>query len=398
MARLVEIAKEEPTHPSDHRMPDATIMAGRGIDLSGTMGCLDFACMQEEIEFSYPRILTYFDHVVVEGYRADGFLDRINRTKKKDLGKLIHALSEQIELLLYIRNVGLDRHIIFDRKSMRTHLCSDCKVKHGSDVGFILENLYDKKVLDEIKARLRREADVSSYWLPPDRWWFKITHEFFSEPAKVAIAGSKSRRPRREDVIKQVFEECSYGLLSDYDSSDHFKIPLAKALSASWVNAEQEVADEVAVALDLPLPSIEGMPLGDLIKLREDEQPYFENFRQALREAIRSQLEKRGSAAPQDIARAVEREYITPALADIERRLRVSRRTFAAKTSASVALGSTITTVGLIGSLPLIIATGVAATATSLTHIYKYYDDLGPVQLSDMYFLWKVRKRIRKHQ
>ncbi|GIH93924.1 hypothetical protein ACFFMN_15765 [Planobispora siamensis] len=397
VARLVEIAKEAPTHPSDRQMPEAAIMAGRGIDLSGTMGCLDFTCKQEDIEFNYPKILTYFNHIVVEGYKADSFLNRINKIKKKDRGGLIHTLSDQVRLLLYMRDIGLDRHIVFDRKSIRAHICANCRAKHeGNTLDFIIEKVYDRETIDYIKARLRDEASITSYWIP-HKWWFTVTHSFFSEPTRVMIAGPKSRRPRREDVINRVFEECSYGLLSDYDSSEHFKIPLAKSLTASWLDKKQEVADEVAVALDLSLPSIEGIPLSDLIKLREDEEPYFENFRRALREAIRSQIDKRGSAAPKDIARAVESEYIIPALADIERRLRVSRRALATKTGASVALGSTITSVGLIGSIPLIIATGVAAAATSLTHIYKYYDDLGPVQLSDMYFLWNVKRRTSKH-
>ncbi|NJP98752.1 hypothetical protein HCN51_56630 [Nonomuraea sp. FMUSA5-5] len=397
IARLAELAKEEPTHPSDKEMPEATIMAGRGIDLSANMGCLDFECKQEEIEFSYPRILTYFDHILVEGYRADSFLSRLNRTKKRDMDGLIHILSEQVQLLLYMRSINLDQHLIFDRKSMRAHLCKDCRAKHGSTAEFVVEKLYDRETIDQIKGRLKDEAKITFYWNPPNKWWFTVIHDFFSEPARVVLPGPKSRRPRREDVINQVFHDCSYGLLSDYDSSEHFRIPLAKAMTATWLDGE-EVADEVAVALELSLPSIEGMPLSDLLKLREDEQPYFESFRHAVREAIRSQLKNRGSAAPRDVARAVEREHIAPALADIERRLRASRRAFAAKTGASIALGSTITSIGLMGSLPLIIATGVAATATSLTHIYKYYDDLGPVQLSDMYFLWKVQKGTRKHQ
>jgi hypothetical protein len=136
-----------------------------------------------------------------------------------------------------------------------------------------------------------------------------------------------------------------------------------------------------------------GIQIKDLLALREDEKPFFDKFRDALRKAIQRQIEARESASPQEIARSVVREYVEPELAEIETRLKVNQKKLARKVGASLFVGTAVTSAGLLGALPLLVDTGVVAMAASLPHIYKYFDDYGDnVQLSDLYFLWKAKK------
>jgi hypothetical protein len=151
------------------------------------------------------------------------------------------------------------------------------------------------------------------------------------------------------------------------------------------------------VALHLDLPFLDGLATGDIIKLREDEQAHFLAFRSALTVAIKEQVEKFDSASPQEVARSVTRQYIEPALANIERRLKANSRALAGKAGTSVALSLAGTSVGLVGSLPLIVAAGVAAIGTALPHVHKYFEERRDVQLADMYFLWKLKSLQGRH-
>ena len=106
---------------------------------------------------------------------------------------------------------------------------------------------------------------------------------------------------------------------------------------------------------------------------------------------LKSSSIERGTKLPQEVANAVVQEYINPELADIERRLGIARKKLTTKVGAGVALGGSTVTAGAIASIPLVLATGVAAMATSLPQVYKYFEDRNEVQLSDLYFLWKAR-------
>ena len=114
-----------------------------------------------------------------------------------------------------------------------------------------------------------------------------------------------------------------------------------------------------------------------------------------IREAIRVQISQNDSESPRVVANSVVEEYVKPTLADIEHRLKINKRKLSSKTAASVAVGSVATSAGLMLSIPLVVATGIAAAAASLTHVYKYFDDAGSIELSDMYFLWKLKSSAR---
>jgi hypothetical protein len=141
------------------------------------------------------------------------------------------------------------------------------------------------------------------------------------------------------------------------------------------------------------LPIIDGIAIKDLLSLREDEKPFFDKFRDALRKAIEVQIQKGDSDTPQIIAQSVIHEYIEPTLADIDARLKVNQKKLSRKVGASLAVGASMTSAGLLGTVPLVVSAGVVAMASPLAHIYQYFDDYGDkVQLNDLYFLWKAKR------
>jgi hypothetical protein len=107
----------------------------------------------------------------------------------------------------------------------------------------------------------------------------------------------------------------------------------------------------------------------------------------------REQIERIGSTSPKAIAFAVRSEFIEPELADIERRLRLANRALSAKTGAVFAVGTVVTSVGLIIAAPIVVAGGVAASGGVVPSILKYVEDKASLETSDLYFLWQASQR-----
>jgi len=106
--------------------------------------------------------------------------------------------------------------------------------------------------------------------------------------------------------------------------------------------------------MQLRLPVFNKLNTADFLKFREDERPAFERFRRSLRDEIRRQLTTAADDEPPDrIARNVEDDYLRPGLAEIEQQLRGSRRALIKKSSASLAIGSSVATIGAIASIPM---------------------------------------------
>lgn len=391
MSRLAELAGTAPTYPdSTASIPDLTVAAGRGIDLSGYMSCGHFECMKKAVDSAFPNIFHYFDHIVVQGTSPRAFLRRLKELPKSAHGNLHWEISQDVAIVLYLREIGAYDRCIFREKPLA--FCEHHMNKMAHD--FKVPAYRDKKQLAAAVERLADEATFKTDWRK-GVWSFWINHEFFPETAYGTITRGKKRSPQPDEMANIVVSAYTGGSLADVAFAKRIGAPLARAIDTTWIGSKPKKSHptESDVALYLNLPVIDGIAIRDLLALREDEAPYFERFRDALRKAIEEQIEKNDSQAPQVVAQSVVREYINPTLADIDAMLKANQKKLSRKIGASLAVGTAVTSAGLIGTLPLLVATGVAAMATSLPQIYQYFDDYGEkVELNDMFFLWKAKK------
>lgn len=132
------------------------------------------------------------------------------------------------------------------------------------------------------------------------------------------------------------------------------------------------------------------MPIGDIVKVRQDEWEYFERFRLALTAAIQERIGQ-NDTSPQ-VADRVYVDVIEPSLMDLDRRLRSAERALTRKVGVSMAVGAVTTVVSLLIGAPLEIGLGLVGVA-SLQAGHKYWEDRGRIELSDMYFLWSLERR-----
>src|SRR5436190_18508711 len=83
MARLAELASSSPNWTTPNPLlPELSVAAGQGIDLSGSMSCGAFECMRKAVDAAYPRIFHYFDYIVAEGSSPREFIRQLKSLPK----------------------------------------------------------------------------------------------------------------------------------------------------------------------------------------------------------------------------------------------------------------------------------------------------------------------------
>ena len=189
-----------------------------------------------------------------------------------------------------------------------------------------------------------------------------------------------------------------FGLTADVITARRWRAPLALEGffqdSISSAKARPQVAD---VALELSLPILDGIPLKELLTIRDGERAQFQRFRAALRTAMEERLAvaKEGDD-PADIADAIVRDLVEPELAGIQVRLEAAARAMRRKSAIGLGVGSVVATVGTLLGVPLVLGAGIA-TATTIQPIYAYFDEGQKIESEDMYFLWKVQRATDRH-
>jgi hypothetical protein len=157
-------------------------------------------------------------------------------------------------------------------------------------------------------------------------------------------------------------------------------------------------ADTGTLAFHLNLPTLHGVEVRTLLKIRSDERPAFEKFRRALVQAMDDRLANNKAANLQEIANEIRRDVLDPALDDIELRLKRAAGALTEKAATSIAIGSLPTICGLYTATPLLIAAGITPVITTLINAtHKYIEEKRDVALSDMFFLWEAQRHALRH-
>ena len=387
MQRLHELATAVPD-PKSNGVHDADIIAGYTLDLNSRITCSQAGCVARRVDRLFSRAWHYFDRVVVQGPSGSDWASRIEKTPSKRRARMAWDLKEDVAVLLHLRKVGAERHMVFAEKPYRS--CRDEHFhEHAADLGLGVVN---EPAQSDVVNAILAEAEIAmdrdgSGWI----YWYKHPN---LEETIVGYCGGK-KRPSGHQIARLVYHRVGINLVSDISLARELRLPLAltSGIPAAPTQSAEKLAgdrDEDLVALELALPVVSGVTAQDLLRFREDNWPQFERFRAALRQAIREQTARIGGGAPGDIARAVQREFIEPEIANIERQLQLASKSLALKSGAAVSVGLAVTAVGLVVAAPLVIAAGVAASGLVGPSILKYVEDRTAIETSDLYFLWKA--------
>lgn len=395
----------------EHTVPEpltdgsVPIVAGSSIDLSGELSCAHFDCMRSDVDNLFNRMWHYFDVVVVRGAVPSRFEVVDDTSANSDIAR--RTLHGHLRNALYLRNSGAADMMVFrDRKY---DLCEKHyrELAEVAGVLSVMDKGERKRIIGRLEASGRLQVDFEG-----GSWSVRFTHPDLPEPYRVQIVpiSGSVKKPTKNEIAANIYYKYSSALVGDAFLARNMHAALAQEATPRWAEPPKsrkgkgkgKAADpdelEALIALNLNLPTLSNLTAQEIFRLRQEQQPYFDKFRQALRVAIRSQIEQAGSASPQAIAQRVSSETVIPALADIETRLRANRRSFSSSLTVDGLLTTVAATVGLLGTVPLSIGGAVAAAGgvAGLTYWNSYCKDRSEVELSDMYFLWKLQKAEQK--
>ncbi|HWZ96990.1 MAG TPA: hypothetical protein VN025_04445 [Candidatus Dormibacteraeota bacterium] len=362
-----------------------SILAGTGIDLTGGhTACPSPTCMRFQVDQLFKHVWHYFEKIVVR----DAVTPALLQSAEIPLQHLTETIIVHSAPLLYLREIGAEHLIEFVPKTV----CYEHPDAHAKDAG--LEGILEKKQL------LIKEICSGSQLFKVEESAGTITYRLqtaaFADNVLMKFGDNFRETP---EVIKQILVERSFDeyvadLTADITAARELKMPLgtirplhSKLLAAS---SAPSIA-EVVFQLDLPI--LNGLSPKQLIKLRQEEQESFVNFRNSLKKAVADRLKTSSETNPHELAEEIRQDVIEPSLFAIRQRLEVSKKALAKKSGVSMFLGAIGATCGLLAGLgpagALAAGTAICLAGTS-NAASKSLEESHQIELDGMYFLWKA--------
>jgi len=368
--------------------PDFSLVAGRGLDLSGHLDCNASACRLRQVDTLFRHAWHYFDRIVV----ADAVSHEVSMHWDAPRRDLKRWLLSHIEVLLHLRKLGAERLVVFREKPAPCEVHWD---RHAAEAG--LQGIVADK--DALADELLQLAHVDAKDGGDGSADFIFVHPEFEHSVWGTVvpseAGDCSPATIRHAAAVAVVRRYLAHLTSDVRMGRMAAAPLG---STVWFHGQilRRAGSSPApsdVALELELPILEAVPLETLLKLRTDERDAFVRFRYKLRQAAREQLKAATSSSPAALAQQISQDLVEPEVERIRQRLASAQRMLAKRTAVGVTLGGLVTVCGLLAGVapPLATAAGVGAmTTVAGGAAAKDLDERREIGLSDMYFVWKA--------
>ncbi|MHB8394345.1 MAG: hypothetical protein ACYDC5_07565 [Candidatus Dormibacteria bacterium] len=380
--RLKQLAASAMTQPMPQRnKPGFGVLAGRGLDLSGELDCLDPKCQQEQIGLLFARVLHYFDQVIVAGPQAYTY---IRGLRSPDSSFVDRTVVTHVGTLLTIRALGATEIVEFVQKPppCRIHY-SD--IAAASGLAAILDGRQDGIAALTATGKVRSLRPVRDHWDYIFDNLDILTHTEWGSVQRPQIG-----IPKSTDIAGAIVDNHLAHLVSDLACARQLQVPLGTRIPLHQILVARlgggVSADQAA--LELHLPVLDGVPFEEIIRIREQYRGEFERFRTALRFALTARLAASGDMA--EATRAIELDVVAPALREISDKLEMAARTLRRKTAATASLAVLPTIVGAFAGLPALFDVGVAGMLAGFIHaLHSRLDRKADVELSDMYFLWR---------
>lgn len=366
----------------------SNLVAGTGLRLDDRLTCPNPTCRRQQVDVLFRHAWHYFDQVLLCDGAGNLLLAPPAHWNRE---VLLRALLQQIELVMYIDQIGArDLVNFYPKPDMQTFD-------------------FNRVVAPERRPEwLRAWREVGDYLLTKEFYEIEEIkpnhfHVTFTDPTLNITAGYDMVQTSGDSSEEALRKKVAHNLMHfhmDYLTEDLWATYKLNGSLGSTVWSHERVLSQVSknpgasdVLFRLSLPSLAHVPINELIAIREHEGGSFAAFRGALTRATKELATGGHSDNPEDLATEISRDIIEPEIARLNQRLNTAQRALTRKATFSVVLSALATTCGLLMGLPPSVAT--AAGATCLTTgaggaVAKYLDEKQAIELSDMYFLWKA--------
>jgi hypothetical protein len=399
LASLLEAAPPPIVHVSTEPPQLVELTGGKGIDLTGKLGCRHIDCIEKELDELFHHAWHYFDRILLPDqalYRVVDF------NQHKDTDALVAGLSSFIKVLQLLEKVGGDKLVVFEA---RTPGCTEHFHQHAQDAGIdqALANTNDflKELITTGKMSWNLREEKGHMHLG-----YRLVHQAFVHYEWGSLCSLQAPLPEEREAIRRavaesVLRKYTAELCADALSARRRRTPLGATIPCyRRLLATHPSVQVEDVAFELHLPIAKEIPVSSLIKLRKDEADAFERFQVALRTAVKDRLATASSSNAKDLAREIKRDVIDPELRKIREKLKASRSLTVKSAGTGMALGVAAATVGLLTPLHanpigtgLVVGGAITLGASSLKKaVDDYLAVKREVSLSDMYFLWQAHR------
>jgi hypothetical protein len=391
VAKAVEIASLAASQPArEVESADATALAGRRLDLSGLGTCSHPTCIQRQLDEGLSNIWQYFDQVVVEGLGPRQFAARANSLLYAREALLTHG-----SIYMHARQIGALPFMSFQEKPWA--FCADHYKQHAREIG--LPIALNGRVARTLVAKFEQEGSIEKKEMLNGYVAYYFRHPLFESGLFWLVPPEDRKKITAHAMAQEMYSNACIGTIGDVALAERLGCPLVSdAETVLPMHTRPEMDAQIdRVALSMRLPGLTGATSEQILRLKREHMPEFVKFRGAVIAAIRERID-RLDQDPRRVAADVQREFVAPAVADIEVRLKNSLSKMSTKAASGLALGAAMVTIGTLSGAPLVIGTGVATAASGAFDIKKYVEEKGDIGLSDMYFLWLAKRKVKRHR
>jgi hypothetical protein len=392
----------------------------------GTFPCSEVVCRLKKAESLAQFSALYSDRVYIDYFPSD-YLNHVERIEKLEYGELQNWLVKDLTVLSYYRPLIEAEKII---PITHPNYCSHCLTKSFGDNA-------DKRFKDIFPALAKRYSKETIVTVEKNEG--KFVFNVKAPEMLLEHGGAKliTLEIPYSEKIPHVLDQLQAGKKVSLTPNDIKKIKLDKEL-ASYVHTNlvfelastQSINTNFLTERDLDIQAIRNI-LGDpatekrnqlvqkyltclvpfaedvhpedLLKIRNGENDAFIVFRQGLNQVI-DEYRKQKTGFTENDAREIYGDIIEPKLAQLNSRVSTARKSFIKNTASKIAGWAGAISFGWYsGLLPSDLAT-VASTLGLIKIIAEITEGTlsksnmdSTIRDDPMYFLWKVKKTIKKN-
>ena len=217
VARLHNLAEAETFDvPPAYAGQDNALVAGRSMDLSDDLDCCSDVSRIWQINPEFPRVLHYFDKLVLAGPSALTYAHLLQDPRRPET---LNRIANHVRGLLYLREIGADEIVEFQPK-VPISIKNYKRLAKKFDLNSPIEGAA------EFIEILARDGSVShlAQCSAGDHWHFTFYHPMLAHSNKQILWQTK--KPTRKQMARAVYDEYASLLTSDVISARMMELPL----------------------------------------------------------------------------------------------------------------------------------------------------------------------------
>ena len=276
-----------------------SIIAGRSLDLTSYISCWHPDCVSRQVDELFGRVWHYFDNIAVVGPDAHRHLEFAESNPSREaMARSVAALCRPI---FHIRAIGAEDLVTWVAKPPAC-------IVHWEEYRNQDHYRLPEEIEFAIASALLEEGRIT---LEKGRRGDRLVlhHRQLFGGQRGGEMSYLLRRKKGDEFLelalaRRIVEIHWVAAATDMYTAQRMNLPLGLGirLEARLASLQQETISPAEIAFNLKLPVVDGLPVRELLSLRETEQDAFEEFRDRLTQAMK---EKLGTPIPLSIIRVI---------------------------------------------------------------------------------------------